>query len=453
MQIEAVSITDASRAIVIFGGWAMDAAPFSGLHRPGYDIYAIWDYREDALSVERLRHYEEICIVAWSWGVPAAARFVDRHRDTLPLTACIAVNGTLTPVDDSLGIPRAIFNGTLAGLSERSLMKFYRRMCVSADEAARFRAVMPRREIVELADELRAIDRMGPAEVSPLLFDHVVIAGSDAIIPAVNQRRAWAGHPAVHSSDGGHLPDFQGIIDRFIHDKELVNRRFGDAASTYDSQAVVQQHVARHIFDKWMETGASPCGDILEIGAGTGYFTGLYRYRLHPRSLTLIDLAPATDGVTAADAEIMLRHIQSESLDVVAGTSTIQWFNSPGKFIAECARVLRPGGLAVLTTFASGHFDALAPFLPSPLHYYTTASISALLPDSLRAVHIADEEIRQRFTSVGDMLRHLRESGVNALSRTSSPATVRRVMSYYPKEADGSVTLTYRPLYLLLQKV
>ena len=40
----------------------------------------------------------------------------------------VALNGTVTPVDDLKGIPQQVFEGTLEGLNESTLEKFIRRM-------------------------------------------------------------------------------------------------------------------------------------------------------------------------------------------------------------------------------------------------------------------------------------------------------------------------------------
>ena len=87
------------RAILLFAGWGMDEKPFTGLNAEGYDIIIIRDYREGKPS-EALRtlidRYEELCVIAWSFGVPVATEFIV-NNPSLPVTARIAVNGTISP--------------------------------------------------------------------------------------------------------------------------------------------------------------------------------------------------------------------------------------------------------------------------------------------------------------------------------------------------------------------
>ena len=52
------------------------------------------------------------------------------------------------------GIPDDVFDGTLAGLDERNLTKFYRRVAGSRAAFESFSAKMPRRSVAELKEEL-----------------------------------------------------------------------------------------------------------------------------------------------------------------------------------------------------------------------------------------------------------------------------------------------------------
>ena len=76
----------------------MDNNPFEGLHRDGYDIVVIWDYRDFTIDWGIVARYREICILAWSMGVYAAS--MSTHAIDSRITKRIAVNGTLKPVDN-----------------------------------------------------------------------------------------------------------------------------------------------------------------------------------------------------------------------------------------------------------------------------------------------------------------------------------------------------------------
>ncbi|MDE6394823.1 MAG: DUF452 family protein, partial [Duncaniella sp.] len=211
MKFQLVSHNGGSsrRLVLLFAGWGMSPRPLGEVNMPGYDIAVVWDYRDlSAPWIGEVMQYAEVIILAWSYGVHAAARFMHAHPE-LPVTARIAVNGTRFTADDTRGIPRDIFSATLAGLSERSVVKFNMRMCGGAAAYKAFAPVAPERDIDDLREELQAFD-IAPAP--GMLWDKAFISESDAIIPPGNQRTAWQDEAAeIIGLDGPHLPDFNAI--------------------------------------------------------------------------------------------------------------------------------------------------------------------------------------------------------------------------------------------------
>ena len=74
----------------------------------------------------------------------------------LPICERVALNGTVTPVDDLKGIPQQVFEGTLEGLNEGTLEKFIRRMCLKKENLETFLSKRPQRAVEELQEELRS---------------------------------------------------------------------------------------------------------------------------------------------------------------------------------------------------------------------------------------------------------------------------------------------------------
>lgn len=118
--------------IILFLGWGFHPESFVGLHKPGFNILLLTGY--EGLNGQEIDYeicrtirdhnadFKEVIVVAWSFGVKPAAEFL--VKTSLPVTLRLAVNGTEYHIDSHRGIPPEIFNGTLAGLSERTLAKF-----------------------------------------------------------------------------------------------------------------------------------------------------------------------------------------------------------------------------------------------------------------------------------------------------------------------------------------
>lgn len=441
------------RLILFFAGWGMDPRPFAGLGREGYDTAVVWDYTDPSpLPDSLLGRYDEICVAAWSFGVPYAARFITANAARLPITRCVAINGTLTPVDDQTGIPAALFHATLEGLTERSLGKFYRRMTGGGASAATFAAAAPQREIGELADELRQVETDGAAPDPG--FDAAYISGTDRIIPPDNQRRAWQGRTQITDlgDDSPHMPGFNAILRREMADKRLISDSFGSAGDTYDSEASIQQEAASHLAALWRSAAGHclPEGDIVEFGTGTGMLT---RSIGNDRKMRLYDIAPVGDGIARADAEVMIEQMIADGPTAgVVSASTIQWFNSPERFIARVMRALPPGAVLALSTFGPDTYRELAPFQESRPRYMSGTAMRAIA-DRLVAEGIAEaaytveegEPKVLRFSSTRDLTAHTRRSGVNA-TRLSGTAAARALLAASP------VTLTYHPVYILMRR-
>ena len=439
---------------MVFLGWAMDYRPFETLSADGYDVMVLWDYRSVALDAELTDGYQEIVIVAWSFGVPVASLFI-AENPSLPVTSRVAVNGTQHPVDNFRGIPEEIFTATLDNLSADSLPRFYRRVAGSGAAYRAFMSHVPQRDIDGLREELALIASRKAAIVD---WDTAYIAENDLIIPTANQHASWRDEAArIITVSSSHMPDFNAIISEAVTDKPLVAERFGKAMSSYDSNAQVQHEVVRRLVEMW-NPSSDMHPDMIEIGCGTGFSTLTYLDRMTPHSLELWDLVISPDLPENAvkvecDAEARLFNTPRCSADVIFTSSTVQWFNSLPAFFRNVSEILRPGGLLVMSTFGPDNFRELHTALGTENGYLTKDEISAILPRTLKVEAANDEKIVMTFPDVSAMLRHIRSTGVNALSRSVSAAATRSLMRDYPRTAAGNVELTYAPIYFIIKKI
>ena len=180
-----------STLTLFFAGWGMDASPFR-YTKSKHDLCICYDYRTlEGFHPELFKGYKQIRLVGWSMGVWIATQVISLHT-MLPLSETIAINGTLYPVNDELGIPEAIFNGTLNGLNERNLHKFNLRMCGSAESFKIFQQATSAREIKELKEELAAIGEMQSFLPLPsFTWNKAIIGKNDRIFRYKNQLEAW----------------------------------------------------------------------------------------------------------------------------------------------------------------------------------------------------------------------------------------------------------------------
>lgn len=458
----------ASRLLIIFGGWGMDENVFKHIYRPGYDIMAIWDYRNFHIDWGCTSRYSEICILAWSMGVYAASQTLQaiNHK----ITKKIAVAGTLMPIHDKYGIPEAIYEGTVANLSPITLRKFYRRMCATTADFEKFQHIAPSRPVDELKDELIAIaDRTVLNTPGNIQWDLAIIGKNDRIFPFHHQKKAWdiLGIETKIIPDAGHFLDLQEIIDSHFIDKDMVMKRFQSGTATYNDNAIIQidvieriHHELRtHEIDKALMAAKNM---VLEIGSGSGMLSRIVARYVNKAKFTMWDLAaPKPTGLPLSkhyifrncDAESEIAKIGYFSIDHIVSSSTVQWFNSPKRFLENCRRILRKGGFVVLSTYTKGNLHQITDTGGIGLPLITTQSWIDIARRYFNIINVVEYERDLDFESPVEALRHLKLTGVNSLGRISSGnVNVRKIIQNYPMMLDGRYHLTYKPLILILQK-
>ena len=164
MYIDKIINKRSPSLILCLAGWSTSPELFRHLEVPEQtDLWIAYDYRTLGFE-ETFAPYKEVHLVAWSLGVWVATRLWAGHRS---FTTATALNGTPFPMHDTLGIPTAIFEGTLHHISEEGMRRFNRRMC-------------------------------GDKET--------ILSTEDKIFPATNLRNYWQGRCPIQEIKAPHLP-------------------------------------------------------------------------------------------------------------------------------------------------------------------------------------------------------------------------------------------------------
>lgn len=193
-----------SRLLLFFAGWSASPELFRNLTtEEDMDVWICYDYRDLAFDAN-LTGYKEIYLIAWSLGVWVAATVFENNR-TLPRpTTAIAINGTCCPIDDTRGIPEAIFRGTLAHVTEEGMHRFNRRMCGNREILRQYEQTLPR-PLHEMQEELQHLYQKYQ-EVESNGWTHAILASADRIFPAENLRNYWLGRCPVTEIEAPHYP-------------------------------------------------------------------------------------------------------------------------------------------------------------------------------------------------------------------------------------------------------
>ena len=153
--------------LLFFAGWGMDETPFRHIHPAECDWMICYDYRSLEFDTTLIQAYSKI-------------------------TQSTAINGTLYPIHETEGITPSVFEGTLQGLNEQTLLKFQRRMCGSAADYKVFQTMAPKRPVEELKEELAAIRQQYLSSLpSEFVWQTAIIGDNDRIFLPDHQEQAW----------------------------------------------------------------------------------------------------------------------------------------------------------------------------------------------------------------------------------------------------------------------
>ena len=208
--------------IIFFCGWGMDENPFSILNSLS-DILFVYDYTTPDFPDGDIdfSKYTKITLLAFSYGVYASA--IAKLPSGLNIDKKIAINGTLVPVDDKLGVPVRQFELT-EKMNSESVIKFRQRLFGGEKAVQHFEIFenhLPHRSAASCTGELLGMKEYIPSlPVPEMNFDMVYLAEYDRCVPSKNQKNFWQNFENINiiKLETGHFPfynykNFEEIIN------------------------------------------------------------------------------------------------------------------------------------------------------------------------------------------------------------------------------------------------
>ena len=142
---------------------------------------------------------------------------------------------------------------------------------------------------------------------------------------------------------------------------------------------------------------------------------------------------------------------------MIISASTVQWLHHKEAFLAKCAKHLNVDGILLFNTFAPSNLAEISALTGIGLTYPTTQEWQYWLKPHFLLEHLDTETIRLRFDSPLTVLRHLKATGVTAVQKTVwTKGKLQQFCQAYQQQyalADGSVYLSYVPLYFVARKL
>lgn len=258
----------------------------------------------------------------------------------------------------------------------------------------------------------------------------------------------------------------------FHLDRRQVRRAFARAARIYERHDALQREVGARLREQLDLLDARP-QRILDLGAGTGLGSAELAHRYPAAEVVALDLAPPMLRAARRHAGLLgrrFRRVAGDALqlpfadgafDLLHSNLCIQWIADPAPLFTELLRVLRPGGLVLLSSLgpdtlrelraawaaADGTHPHVSRFLD--MHDLGDAALAAGLRDPV----LGSEHLQLTYPGVDALLRELKGLGAtNAdtmrVRGLTGKARLARMRTAYPTQTDGRIGSTWEVVYL-----
>jgi malonyl-CoA O-methyltransferase len=258
-----------------------------------------------------------------------------------------------------------------------------------------------------------------------------------------------------------------------VSKKAHIAKRFGQAASSYNENALVQREVITAL-SKWANFKEVQSFQALDIGCGTGdiakRFTKMSSHWLNlDISVNMLKNAASShlsnehnslnQSYLCADAESL--PLRDNSLDFICSSMALQWCDSPSSVMGEINRVLKNDGRAILAIMIAPSFSVLnraweSIEMASRVNAFNDPAqwLNAAKPFTWKV----KSELRSFSTShssLVQMLKSIKGVGANTLTSNKKQAAfskteLAKLECYFSEKA--ALKLDYELLFLDLRK-
>jgi len=277
-------------------------------------------------------------------------------------------------------------------------------------------------------------------------------------------------------------PNKKGRQDYYLN-KQLVRSAFDQAATRYNSAAVLQREVGQRILERLDLIRVKP-QRILDAGAGTGNFSVALSRRYAQIPVIALDISVAMLKVAQRHASAnspwrWLPHLRTKfnkqnficgdierlpmadnCVDMIFSNLTLQWCNDLERVFEEFRRILKPGGLFMFSTFGPDTLKELRECWQGVDHFtHVNAFIDmhdigdALLRNRFSEPVMDVEHFTLTYKDINILMHDLKLLGANNVTAgrrrtlTGKGRFNTLVESYEKYRTDGLLPASYEVVY------
>ena len=235
-------------------------------------------------------------------------------------------------------------------------------------------------------------------------------------------------------------------------DKNLIQKKFEKSISTYNSNAIVQKHMAIKLINLIKGKNFK---NILEIGSYTGILTKLAIEKFNFEKYFAIDIINSNEYIKNLSDKIIFKqtdiekYCTQEKFDLIISNASLQWCSDFFGTIEKLKNFLNKDGILAITIFGKENLKEIKDVFNIGLLYPTIEEIKNKFGNN---IHIEEEIKTLDFKTEKNILEHLKYTGVNAISnKTLSITEIKNKLKLLNEIHNNN--LTYHPIYIILKSI
>ena len=253
-------------------------------------------------------------------------------------------------------------------------------------------------------------------------------------------------------------------------DRHAVAQAFDRASTRYDAAAALQERVRNELLARLEELKIEP-RTVLDLGAGTGHGTRALKRR-HPKAVVVAaDIAPGMLEQARQQSRWLRRfeRVRADAyalpfadgaFDLVFSNLMIQWCDDLDAVFVEIARVLKPGGLLLFSTFGPGTLAELREAWGASdssnhvNHFFDPHALGSALMQAQFSEPVLDvDRIVAKYPDVMTLMRELKAIGAHNVTQGRTRGLTGRnrlaamTLAYETQRRDGKIPATWEVIH------
>lgn len=254
--------------------------------------------------------------------------------------------------------------------------------------------------------------------------------------------------------------------------KDKIIQQFSVAAEDYDRFGHLQKQTAKRMaraLEPWQFS--IPEGPLLEVGAGTGFFTE-YLMDMYPgRELIISDASPGMletcrkkfhlqDKRSFKTLDVETAEWHENQYAMIAGNFMAHWLRQPAVVMSEMSKSLKPGGFMLMSFPGSESFpqwkkyclELGLPFTANPLP--DIEEIVVKLSMGPVKVDYYEDQSQEEYDSVIEFFRQLKKSGrsTSFSGKMLSLKQLKLLDRYWKEQNGGRVYVHYHTAFVAVKR-